>query len=133
MSNVTMNLIVSEKIKDLVKVNGEKQMQATVPHETVLNLLQLAKLPTNTVISRKRGVQLDVTVLTPMGTEVTFRQGDTHSLWFSHQTDDNAKKLLAYAVEKGGASFPVKSVALIESPSKIAKQITADDMTDCPI
>ena len=126
--SISFNLFVSDKIRQLSEGNI-KQLQANISQENVVELLTLAGLPTDTVLSRKRDVMLDITVKTPKGTEVTLRQGDTHAVWYGHQTDENAKKILEYAAEKGAVSFPVEYVKVVENdkPKSIAC------LEDCPV
>jgi len=126
-----LNLFVSEKIQAQVAVNGDKQLQATVPHETLIGLLDLAGLPREHRLSRKRGNFLDITVTTPKGNEVTLRQGDTHAIWAVHQSSNEARMLLRFAAQKGAVSFPISSVnAVIATQQPV---VTVEDMEDCPV
>lgn len=131
MSDLFLNLFVSDKIAALAEGNI-KQLQATVPHENVVELLELAGLPESTQLSRKKGTMLDVTITTPKGSEVTLRQGDTHAYWYGHQDNDDARKILSYAKAKGAVSFPVKDVKVVEATQK-SRPVSADDLDDCPV
>lgn len=129
MSGLSLNLFVSDKTRAQAE-NNIKQLQATVPHENVVELLESAGLPANTTLSRKRGVMLDVTIKTPKGSEVTLRQGDTHAFWYGHQDDENAQKILQYAADKGAVAFPVERVQLVDSSQPKA---AVSDLGDCPV
>jgi len=107
MANI--HFYVSSRIQELAKAN-EKQAQITVPHADVQRLLKRAGLDKDSVISRKRGLGLLVTVKSPKGASIPLTMADTHAIWFSHQSDDSAKTLLKYIVNKGGGTFEVLNV-----------------------
>lgn len=131
MSDTTyLRLTVSDRVREL-EAAGKGSRQFTIPHSSVLQILALGGLSENTQISKTNPLQL--TCVTPKGTQFNLVQGDTHSLHYTHQSNDQAREFLNWAWDQEGA---VKlEVTAVEATSIGQSTSTEDgtiDMDDCP-
>ena len=144
-TDIILTLRVTPGILKQWKTGGPNQLQCRMDEDLVRELVENAQLPEGVLPNRKRGYVIDITIITDKGTHVTFRQEDTHAIWYGHQKDENAKKIMVWIAERldendeflGQAQFPVHRVERVElfqrEEASIQPPTSLGDMGDCPV